>query len=121
MVIAKTISKRSIVINLVSFYVSVFVLWFGVFKLRLYDASGFKQQISGLVLLLLWLFIAKTGLTNLYISVKKRRGGQFKRLGTPAKLAAYLASIMVVLSLAILLVFVILIALVAMAYAYRQL
>lgn len=96
-------SRSNLIINLVGFFASGTVMWFGVFILHLYDATGPKQSFGALILGLDWLLIAVYGLTILYINFTKRKTQQHKDMPAAIKLSSYLAGFLVIFGITALL------------------
>ncbi|MGD0283993.1 MAG: hypothetical protein ABSB12_00110 [Candidatus Saccharimonadales bacterium] len=89
-------SKANLLINLAGFFAALVVMWFGVFVLHLYDATGSKQHIGAVVLAADWLLIAVYGLTILHITIGQRKTQQYKDLPVAIKATGVFATFLVI-------------------------
>ena len=110
-------SKTNLVINLVGFFAALLVMWFGVFVLHLYDATGSKQHIGAVVLAVDWLLIAVYGFTILHITISQRKTQQYKDLPVTIKVSGVFATTLVIFGILALLATVVFYILLAITFS----
>jgi len=95
-------------ILLASFFVACLAMWFGVFKLHIYDATnGIKHTIGPLVLALDWIVITATSLIILHNSfLTRHKKAKAKNLSLTLKVSNLLATSLATAGLIVLIIIV---------------
>jgi len=89
-------SKKNFIIKIIGFFGACWAMWFGVFILHLYGATGTKKTTGAFVLALDWLLIAVYGMTIFYITCSKQNAQQYKTMPFLVKASGYLVDAFVV-------------------------